>query len=413
MIGPHLQHIEIDGFRSIDRGIDLPLDAPVVLIHGQNGAGKTSLLSAMELALTGSIPSLERADVGYRKQLVNWYAAEGKILVAISGLEDVVEPITTRVTRGTSRSSGGLPAGLAKIYSERCYLPQTTLSQLLTIYGSDEGGMNTPLSRFAAELLGLDRLDALQRGLQPARDVRNLRPLVPLYRTLEENRAALATELDEAERDLKAVAAELEDAIGALKAEFARADVEPGPGVDLSGRVVERDLARLTDQARRADGLARAREGLEANRAGPGRAELAASAAAAEKKLADWRRGSGEKIVNLLRRASALVQNTAPTVRPAVDQDLARLVTELAQAGEIAKAAEARIQAADNRASQVEDELARARVSMVDFDRRIEATARIAPDLATALAGILPHIHGEDCPVCGRNYSEVSAQSYR
>jgi DNA repair protein SbcC/Rad50 len=68
------------------------------------------------------------------------------------------------------------------------------------------------------------------------------------------------------------------------------------------------------------------------------------------------------------------------------------------------------MQAADNRARQIEDELARARVSMVDFDRRIEAAARMAPDLATALAGILPHIHGEDCPVCGRNYSEVSAQ---
>lgn len=269
MKGPHLQNIDIDGFRSIDRRINLRLDAPVVLIHGQNGAGKTSLLSAIELALTGSIPSLERADSGYRKQLVNYDAAEAEIVVAIGGLKDVAEPITARVTRGTSRPSKGLPAGLAQIYSERCYLPQTTLSQLLAIYGSDEGGMDTPLSRFAAELLGLDRLDALQRGLYPARDARNLRSLVPSYRTLEESRAALATEFDEAERDFKAVAAELEDALGALKAEFASAGIYPSPDVDLSGQAAERDLGRLTDQARRADALARARERVGAGRAGP------------------------------------------------------------------------------------------------------------------------------------------------
>jgi exonuclease SbcC len=48
-----LEAITISNFRSIRGSVTVPLDAPVVLIHGLNGAGKTSVLAAIELALTG------------------------------------------------------------------------------------------------------------------------------------------------------------------------------------------------------------------------------------------------------------------------------------------------------------------------------------------------------------------------
>jgi exonuclease SbcC len=54
---PFLKSITITNFRSIKGTINIPLDAPVVLIHGQNGTGKTSILSAIELALTREVPS--------------------------------------------------------------------------------------------------------------------------------------------------------------------------------------------------------------------------------------------------------------------------------------------------------------------------------------------------------------------
>jgi len=40
----------------------VPLDAKVFLVHGENSAGKTRLLSAIEFAPTGLVQSLERAD---------------------------------------------------------------------------------------------------------------------------------------------------------------------------------------------------------------------------------------------------------------------------------------------------------------------------------------------------------------
>src|SRR3546814_16859927 len=57
-----LKSLYVKDFRSIDGEVNVSLDAPIVLIHGPNGSGKTSLLSAIELALTGGVPSPSRAE---------------------------------------------------------------------------------------------------------------------------------------------------------------------------------------------------------------------------------------------------------------------------------------------------------------------------------------------------------------
>jgi hypothetical protein len=62
-----LKELDVTDFRSIRGHVHAPLDAKVVLVHGENGAGKTSLLSAIELALTGSVQSLRRADRNMRR----------------------------------------------------------------------------------------------------------------------------------------------------------------------------------------------------------------------------------------------------------------------------------------------------------------------------------------------------------
>jgi exonuclease SbcC len=67
-----ISSLTVCNFRSIRGTITIPMDAPIVLIHGKNGAGKTSLLSGMELALTGQVSSLDRMDVNLRRQLWSW-----------------------------------------------------------------------------------------------------------------------------------------------------------------------------------------------------------------------------------------------------------------------------------------------------------------------------------------------------
>src|SRR5712691_598264 len=57
-----LNNLIIENFRSLKGQVVIPLEAQVVLLHGTNGAGKTSVLSALELALTGEVAELRRAD---------------------------------------------------------------------------------------------------------------------------------------------------------------------------------------------------------------------------------------------------------------------------------------------------------------------------------------------------------------
>src|ERR1019366_9749811 len=67
----------VENFRSIRGTVNVSLDAQVVLIHGPNGIGKTSLLSAIELALTRSVGSIGRMDTDYLKYLPHKRSANG------------------------------------------------------------------------------------------------------------------------------------------------------------------------------------------------------------------------------------------------------------------------------------------------------------------------------------------------
>jgi exonuclease SbcC len=71
MTAVNLKQILIKNFRSLRGTVAVPLDASVVLLHGSNGMGKTSVLSAIELALSGQIAHLQRIDKEYAKQLLN------------------------------------------------------------------------------------------------------------------------------------------------------------------------------------------------------------------------------------------------------------------------------------------------------------------------------------------------------
>jgi DNA repair protein SbcC/Rad50 len=121
-----LRHLEVTNFRSIKGTIQAPLDAKVVLVHGENGAGKTSLLSAIELALTGRVISLQRADPQYMSQLlyrspVQGVANQGAISLQTEGLagENSFQSV---ITQAGAQVRETLPSGSASFFSERCYL---------------------------------------------------------------------------------------------------------------------------------------------------------------------------------------------------------------------------------------------------------------------------------------------------
>ena len=56
----------------------------------------------------------------------------------------------------------------------------------------------------------------------------------------------------------------------------------------------------------------------------------------------------------------------------------------------------------------LDEGIAKSRSRIAVLDEQIAKHAATAGSLAEALNGILPHVHSENCPVCSRNFSEVS-----
>jgi DNA repair protein SbcC/Rad50 len=60
------------------------------------------------------------------------------------------------------------------------------------------------------------------------------------------------------------------------------------------------------------------------------------------------------------------------------------------------------------RLEELNQELARAQGRSTVLDQQIAGLAANAGALAQALVNIAPHIHTNDCPVCGRDFAEIS-----
>src|SRR5690242_1587860 len=144
-------------------------------MHGPNGAGKTSVLSALELGLTGEIRSMRRQDPRYTAHLPFHGQQFATLRVEVSQAL-AVNRESHLMTVGGSRIEGtpALDTVAAQFYTERCYLDQVSLGQLLDLYQYREGRQESALARFVNELLGLEQLDSLRAGLADATDLRLL-----------------------------------------------------------------------------------------------------------------------------------------------------------------------------------------------------------------------------------------------
>jgi len=79
-MSPRLKTLVIENFRSLRGKVVIPLDAQVILVHGSNGMGKTSILSALELGLTGMISHLAADGKGYQEFLTALGTDKGRSL---------------------------------------------------------------------------------------------------------------------------------------------------------------------------------------------------------------------------------------------------------------------------------------------------------------------------------------------
>lgn len=205
-----LESLLVENFRSISGRHNVPLDADIVLVHGSNGAGKTSLLSALELGATGSVAHLDAST-----QLINRNYPMGRVEL---GLRNERATRLSQIEIGPGPKSGeGALVGKERVdFLERCFLPQTVLGRLLESYATKDRA-DSALVRFVKDLAGINDLDSLITGLHSAGHLSRTRTLSPSWARLEDDISASAAEIERKRAAIGLSQRKLDEALGVLR----------------------------------------------------------------------------------------------------------------------------------------------------------------------------------------------------
>lgn len=411
-----LTHLQISDFRSIRGKITVPLDAPVVLIHGPNGSGKTSLLSAIELALTGAVGSLKRFDPAYTDNLVHLDAESNSASVTISANHQDISRASAKLSVANGRIAGEplLSETQSRFFSERSFLAQATLNRLLEIYeASDARETRSPLTRFVNDLLGLDQLDALIDGLHPSKDKRRLTKSLPLFGLVDD--AVNEHSNDVARLETAADAARLleqEKSLAATKA------LAPFGVATLDALDTERSqLGNREIESREAIATAALKRDIEAALAvwrriadTPGADALTAAEATLREREARrevWTTTKRGLLEQSLLAAGALYVDLSPARSIGWSAAHDEAVRELTDELDKLEARLSRDEAVRQAMSERRETLSKAIDREARLDEALGALAANSGKMSELLAELAPLIDSEVCPVCQRDYSET------
>jgi len=406
--------LTVSDFRRLQGTRILPFDAPIVLIHGPNGTGKTSVLSALELALTGEVRSMLRQDDRYIAHLP--FLGQPYATVRADVADYLRSGSSGEVmTVGGSRIEGqpAFADAAAKFYSERCYLDQASLGRLLELYQAKVGKEESALAKFVNELLGLEKLDALRAGLSAANDLRLLKKLAVGLDEAASRAKTAESSAKEQSAVLEESRTELGDVRGALRDVLGSAIVaEPGVSNEDLLRLAQSTLDR-SDAHLGADALVIAHQGLLAlsgriaamsvrpSAQRLNEARTAAEAASVEQ--AAWQIGEGQLVADWEGEARLLGVALGREPSRAVELAVERTALELAEAADLAT----RIDSAVAELELHRRALGAADAQIAEANEHSSALVEGLTALrsATSLTTV--------CPVCDRDFSEISDHSLR
>ena len=414
-----LKSISVTDFRSIRGTLSIPLDAPVILVHGQNGTGKTSLLSALELALTGKVPSLYRSDEDYLDHLVHKEAVDAHVHVTVDPSILARADCSIRVHRAQLIGDALLPAPLSAFFNERCYLAQSTMNRLLEIYeGKESRSADSALTKFVKDLLGLDQLDALVNGLFEAGDQRRLKSALAPYKLTLDRLAELKLQINRLNSEIKIADADTTTAEQRVAGELTRLGYQFNQDLTLSGMqdiaVDPSDEVALQQTAllRRNVGAALEQwSSLQTILTGSALSDAEFTGTETANLLAAWRQKEGAEInrvfVALRNTFSDLPDPELVGPAKAINEASQAVVKELRRCEDLLN----RDVNTSKTLSDLDERLGVTRARLLSLEQQIAGHFEGGGQLAQSLSALLPHIKSEECPVCGRDYSEISDQS--
>jgi exonuclease SbcC len=413
---PRITSLTATDFRSLRGTVTVPMDSPVVLIHGRNGAGKTSLLTAMELGLTGNLASLSRLDPQFQEHLVHKEAVskKGSVSIGVHGLGVEFPAGQFEIHGHKFTGKAALDPVLTRHFSERCYLAQSTLTRLLEFY-EDKSANGTALTRFVNELLGLDALDALIDGLYDAGDVRRLRGHAVSFWDMREQLPSLDDELSRLAKELTAAEGQATQLTQSARARLTPhwpevASLSALAMLDLlKEQSQEPELQRFTQLRRELNDTVAQSQRVVPAMAADRRVAIETAAGAADAALRAWLGTSGQRMTELFDKLGGYFSDLPSPIqnRP----EYARADAHRAVSNEVARCQQiqAKDQTAQKQVSTLQTDRQGLATRLEEIDKQIVQHSGEAGQLAQALSALVPHVHTEECPVCSRDFGEVSS----
>lgn len=420
-MNPRLKSLSIQNFRSIRGSVVIPLDAQVVLVHGTNGMGKTSVMSAIELGLTGAIAHLEDQSK-YHDFLTHIDTTGGSIQLALEGMNGRSTGAgQVTFAPGAFNATPALNDADASFFAERCSLPQAVLGRLLDIYDQKKS-TNSRLTEFVKELLRLDALDALVDGLDHAFNVTRIRKLAPVYRQLEEARDLLDKRLERERSNVESAEQATTQRLARLNGLLAAIDPTAVPvrlGFDVAellARVRDRDnnqveFASVTQQSSEVSSLMSRLEQTSAGSPDVAIATLERDAAAIASEYETWLDGVGAQVIQTLNALRQFHSELSPLDGASVEGQVRDALSWCALEVERCQRLLDQHETASQQLATARTTIQRATTRIGEINQALEAGAKDARTLAAALAGIAPHVEGDMCPVCNRDYAQIDRGS--
>lgn len=415
-----LTSLSVENFRSIRGKIDVELDAPVVLIHGANGSGKTSFLSALELGLTGHVNSLQRSKTEDANDLIHVGAQKAVVTVGTNHPELGAMPSEITVSDAGITGHPLLTEQQTRFYTERCFLAQSILGRLLEIYEGDDARSDaSPLTRFVQELLGLDVLDNIIDGLHHLKHVKRLRKSIPLFEEIEDERASILDRVTTLEAQLEGTVQERSTLELDLKAALSPFDVDELKEPTEAAKVVikQDDDRAKSEQLSVLKREVAAAQSLLATLSSAFDTKIVSGAEKtlqmARTSLEAWRTSHESTLLASLTAAAKLLPNLSDAnvvgyadahtdATNAVSNELERKSRRLQEDRENSVLRD-----------QTREAVEKSKSRLARLDTRVAALSKGSGDLATVLSELVPLIQDDHCPVCDRDFSEVAETPLR
>ena len=275
------------------------------------------------------------------------------------------------------------------------------------------------MTRFVRELLGIDHLDALIEGLHASRDVRRLRRLVPVYGQAQAEQEILTqqelrtrSKLAALEREKAAYSERLREQLSRLLPATAVPALDDQDGVErlLAGRPDEQRQLTLNWMLRNIQALRVEWEGASSAAAEAERRVVEEAAQTAAARLSAWRSGAGGAIERLIQELRSDFPNLPSPVATGPEFAQSEALSAVLIEVERCAALLAQDDADATRLVGVVQHVKAMEGRIETLDQESSKLAGDAEGLGEALRDLLPHISGNECPVCDRDFGEVSKE---